>query len=120
MDRFWQDFRYGMHLLFKNPGLTAVAVISLALGIGANTTIFTLVNALFLRPLPVSDPEQLVAVYTSDFSGPPHGGSSYPDYVDFKNRTDLFSGLLSSASQPLSLGYGEETGRVFGEIVTGN
>ena len=93
MDRFWQDFRYGTRLLFKNPGLTAVAVISLVLGIGANTTIFALVNALFLRPLPVSDPEQLVAVHTSDFSGPPHGGSSYPDYLDFKNRTDVFSGL---------------------------
>ena len=66
MSTFLQDLKFGVRLLAKTPGFTVVAALSLALGIGANTTIFTLVNAVLLNPLPVEDPSQLVSVFTTD------------------------------------------------------
>ncbi len=66
MSTFLQDLRYGLRLLLKAPGFTVVAVLSLALGIGANTTIFTLINAVLLNPIPVEQPSTLVSVYTTD------------------------------------------------------
>ena len=89
------DLRYGMRLIAKAPAFTLVAVLALALGICANTTIFSFVNGLLFRPLSgVREPERLVAVYTSDFSSGLYGGSSYPDYVDFRNQVDTLEGLL--------------------------
>jgi macrolide transport system ATP-binding/permease protein len=120
MDNVLQDVRYGLRMLVKNPALTAVAAISLALGMGANTTIFSLINAAFLRPLPVEKPHELIMIYTSDFSGPAHGSSSYPDYLDIRDKTGVFSGVLASSVQPLSMSSGGQTERVSGEIVTGN
>jgi hypothetical protein len=66
MDRLWQDIRYGFRTLRRSPALTATAMLSLALGVGANTTMFTLMNTLFLNPLPVARPSELVAVFTLD------------------------------------------------------
>lgn len=102
-DDLWADLRYAFRLLRQSPTFTAVAVLSLGLGIGANTTIFDLVNALLLKPLPVGAPHELVTLYTSDFSGPPFGGSSYPDALDFAQRTPALSGLAVSKPSPLSL-----------------
>ncbi len=120
MDTVLQDLRQAARILAKSPGFTAIAVLSLGLGIGANTTIFSLRNALFLRPLPVQDPDRVVAVFTSDFSGPPFGGSSYPDYLDFRTKTDAFAGLAAYTVAPMSLSDGPRTDRVFGELVTAN
>jgi len=120
VNTFWQDLRYGFRMLIRNPGFTAVAVIALALGIGANSTIFSLVNALLLRPLPVERPEELAALYTSDFSSGPYGTSSYPDYVDFRDRNDVLSGLVAYMMTPLSMSVGGSNERIFSEVVSGN
>ncbi|MGH9769544.1 MAG: ABC transporter permease [Blastocatellia bacterium] len=120
MQTLWQDLRYGARMLLKNPGFTLIAVITLALGIGANSVIFSLVNALLLRPLPVEKPEQLAAVYTSDFSSTQYGGSSYPDYVDFRDRNQVFSGMAAYTITPFSLNVDGTNERAFGEIVSGN
>jgi len=120
MNTFWQDLRFGARMLLKQPGFTLILVLTLALGIGANGVIFSLVNALLLRPLPVEKPHELAAVFTSDFSSGEFGTSSYPDYAAFRDRNQSFSGLALYMPQPLSLNVDEANERVFGEIVSGN
>src|SRR5262245_45997749 len=100
MNTLIQDLRYGIRMLIKNPGFTGLTILALALGIGANSTIFSLVNALLLRPLPVEKPEQLASLYTSDYSSGDFGASSYPDYVDFRDRNHVFSGLVAYTPTP--------------------
>ncbi|HEX8293920.1 MAG TPA: ABC transporter permease [Pyrinomonadaceae bacterium] len=119
MKSLWQDVRYGARALWKSPGFTLVAALSIALGIGANTAIFSLVNATLLRRLPVAEPERLASV----FSGMPGGlysTSSYPDYVDFRDRNEVFEGLAARAGISASLGVGDHADLVVGSIVTGN
>jgi hypothetical protein len=120
MQTLWQDLRYGARMLMKQPGFTLIVVLTLALGIGANGVIFSLVNALLLRPLPVDKPAELAAVFTSDFSSGDFGGSSYPDYAAFRDRNQSFSGLALYAPQPFSLNLDGANERAFGEIVSGN
>ncbi len=92
----WQDLRYGARMLVKSKGLTIIAVLSLAAGIGANTVIFSIVNAILLRPRPVAQPDQLVELYTSDRrSG--YEKISFPSYLDFRERNEVFSGGSSQA-----------------------
>ena len=109
----WQDLRYGARMLIRSKGFTAAALISIALGVGVNTTIFSFINAALLRPLPVPQPEGLVRLWDG-------GASSYPDYVAYRDETGVFNGLAAFAQRPMSLTSGEETGRVWGEIVSGN
>src|SRR5918998_188547 len=89
-----QDLRYGLRVLLRSPGYTLVAVVSLALGIGANTTIFSMANALLLRPLPVDEPERLVSVHSVYPDGSSFHSFSYPDYQDYSEQSDVFEGLL--------------------------
>ncbi len=116
-----QDLRYGLRMIVKAPGFTVLAMLALALGICANTTIFSLINGVALRPLTgVKDPERLVAVYTSDYSSGLYGSSSYPDYVDFRDQSDVFENL-AAAEQTVSNATGEtEAERLRGEVVTTN
>lgn len=120
MQTLIQDLRYGVRMLLKQPGYTLIVVLTLALGIGANGVVFSLVNALLLRPLPVDKPSELAAVFTSDFSSGELGASSYPDYAAFRDRNQSFSGLALYAPQPLSLNLDGANERAFGEIVSGN
>jgi macrolide transport system ATP-binding/permease protein len=121
MQTLIQDLRYGARMLWKQPGFTLIVALTLSLGIGANGVIFSLVNALLLRPLPVEKPEQLAGVYTSDFSSGDLGGTSYPDYVDFRDRNRVFEGLAAYLPpEPLSLNIDGTNERMFCEIVSGN
>jgi macrolide transport system ATP-binding/permease protein len=124
MSTMLQDIRYGMRLLLRTPALTVVAVLSLALGIGANTTIFTLVNAVLLNPLRVRDISRLVTVDTvemRDGTLTPLGAMSRLNYVDVRDRNDVFSGIAAAGFAPMALSGGRgEPEQVFGQAVTGN
>ena len=109
MHTFWQDLRYGMHMLLKNPGFTAVAVLSLALGIGVNTAIFSLLDAVMLRSLPVQHPEQIVNIATREAGGEPHADFSYPLYAALRDRNDVLAGMIAYVDTTLGLAAGDQT-----------
>src|SRR5215813_7505184 len=94
IEDLWQDLRYGARMLLKNPGFTLVAVITLALGIGANTTIFTWLKAILIQPLPgVTASDRLVMLHSVlTRSGDRSISVSYPDYKDYRDRNEVFSG----------------------------
>ncbi len=121
MDNIRQDLRYAMRTLMRAPAFTTVVVLTLALGIGANTAIFSLINEVLLRPLPIEDPDRVLRVYTSDFSSGVYGTSSYPDYVDFRDQSDAIADLAAFAfSGPVNLSVGETAERVPSVLVSGN
>jgi len=124
MATFLQDLRFAARVLLRNPGFTAVAVLSLALGIGANSTIFTLVNAVLLRPLPMQDPDRLVALFTTDER---NRGSffnymqtSRPNFQDYRQGNDVFSGMVAHNGLPLAFSGKGEPEQIFGEMVSGD
>lgn len=118
---FLQDIRYGLRMIVKAPAFTALAMLALALGVCANTTIFSLVNGLLIRPISgVKDPQALAAIYTSDFSSGMYGGSSYPDFVDFRNQADKFEDIAAYASTTLNTTSDPEPAPHRGVLVTGN
>src|ERR1700742_1038005 len=94
MENLLKDMRYGLRMLLKNPGFTAVAVLSLALGIGANTAIFSIINSVLLAPLPVTEPAQLVSIFTTDQKNPGPLPVSHYNYLDYRDKTDVFDGIL--------------------------
>jgi predicted permease len=96
MDTWLQDARYAVRAFARTPLFTAVAVLTVALGIGANATVFSFVSALLLRPTPgVADPSSLVSVFTSDFSSGPYGATSYPDFETLTTDAGAFQGLAA-------------------------
>src|SRR4030095_9800721 len=100
-----QDLRYGLRMMVKNRGFTAVAVLSLALGIGANTAVFSLVNKALLRPLPIEEPGRVVALNSMTGKGSPSPGFSYPNYKDLRDRNDVMTGLIAYEPVPASLSH---------------
>ncbi|MGA8222531.1 MAG: ABC transporter permease [Candidatus Acidiferrales bacterium] len=121
MGTLWQDVRYGSRMLWKNPGFTAVAVITLALGIGANAAIFSIVNAVLLQPLPYKDPQQLVKV-TSEFTklNQRDLGLSEPELEDLQRDTQLFQGVVGMISINCNLTGGDQPARVESVLHTAN
>jgi predicted permease len=111
-----QDLRYAARMLLKNPGFTAVAMLTLALGIGANTTVFSVVNALVLRPLSVSRPAELAFVQNSTF-GPGH---SFPNYRDLRDGNHVFTGLIAYRIAPMEMETNGGTERIWGYLASGN
>jgi len=117
------DIRYALRTLRKSPGFTAVVVLTLALGIGANAAIFSLTDQMLLRMLPVKDPQQLVLLDgPGAFQGRTfnNGTFSYPIYRDFRDRTTVFDGVIGRFPAPLTLISNGQSERVAGELVTGN
>lgn len=114
------DIRYALRWLRRSPGFTAVAVLSLGLGVGANTAMFSVVDSLLLRPLPVSDPSSLVDVFTSGGDGDVHATNSFPDFEDLKARNAVFSDMIGYAPMFAALGLGERSRLALGTLVTAN
>jgi predicted permease len=116
------DLRLAARSLAKAPGFTLVAIVTLALGIGANTSIFSLVHAVLLRaPAHVERPDQLVSIYTSDFSGPQFGGSSYPDYRDFRDESPAMADALVLVPGTVNVAGEDGVSEILvTEFVTGN
>jgi predicted permease len=118
-DKMLNDVRYGVRMLLKRKSFTVIAVLSLALGTGANTAIFSLVNTALLRPLPIENPQQLVAL-NNVAENRAFPSFSYPNYLDLRDRNDVFSGLIGYRFTPLSLSHDGINERVWGFEVTGN
>jgi predicted permease len=96
VDTLFQDLRYALRVLAKAPAFTAITVLTMAIGTGANATVFSFVSALLLRPAAgVKDPSSLIAIYTSDFSSGPYGSSSYPDYLSLKTEATAFTAMAA-------------------------
>jgi predicted permease len=118
VETIWQDLRFGFRVLRKNPGFTTVAALTLALGIGASTAIFSVVNSLLLRPLRVKDPRQLVVIAPKiSPSQLPHR-VSYPDYLDLRTQKRIFSDVIAYELAPVNLGGQPQPERIWVEGVT--
>ena len=117
----FSDLRYGVLMLAKNPGFSAVAILVLALGIGANSAIFSLINAMLLKPLPIERPGELVGIY-NEKTTPPGGfrAISYPNYRDLRASADGFSSLAAHNVTLVGIGDGTVTRRVFADLVSAN
>jgi predicted permease len=128
MHAILSDLRYAVRQLLKSPGFAIVAVLTLALGIGANTAIFTLLDQALLRTLPVSHPEQLVRLryfgsntgHTSAFGGDGHDYFSYPMYCDLRDKNQVFSGMLANVEMQVGAQWNNRSELASGELVSGN
>jgi predicted permease len=102
MQTLWQDFRYGLRMLVKNPGFTVIVVLTLALGIGANTALFSIVNGVLLNPLPYEQPDRLVALYsrTAEFT---RSAISYPNFLDWRRDNRTFSAIAAFRGENFNL-----------------
>jgi putative ABC transport system permease protein len=118
MQSFWQDIRYGIRMMIKRPGFTVVAVLTLALGIGANTAIFSVVNAVLIRSLPYEASDRLVIV--REAVGKQPGGVAYPNYLDWREQNQVFDDLAAFSATDFNLYSGEQAERIDGEVVTEN
>ena len=115
------DLRYAVRWLKKSPGFTVIAVASLAIGIGFNTALFAVVDALLFKPLPVTAPERLVDVFTSDSTGSvTFSTSSYPDYLDLQAQNEVFDGIVGYSPMLAALNLDKRSRLAIGEIVSGN
>jgi predicted permease len=117
----WQDLRYALRTLAKNPAFTTIAIVAIALGIGANTAIFSVVNAVLLRPLPFKSPQQLVMVWeNATHLGFPKNTPSPPDFLDWQRQNTVFTGMAAMAEHSFNLTGVGEPERLDGRRVSAN
>jgi predicted permease len=120
LQTFIQDLRYGVRMLVRSPGVTIVAVIALALGIGANTAIFSSVSAFLLRPLPVAEPNSLIRpVEVTDDRGSTDT-FSYPDFADYRDQSTVFEGLVAEDMVQAAISAQNQNDVIWGQVVSGN
>ena len=121
IEDLWRDFRFGLRSLLKRPGFTAIALLALALGIGANTAIFSLVNAVILQPLPYRDPDRLISVYGTR-NRSTQGSVGPTDFLDYRSQNKTFEQFAASGSMmlPMNLTGSGEPERLNASIITGN
>jgi len=118
-DELVQDLRYGGRMLLKNPGFAVVAVLTLALGIGANTAIFSIVNAVLFRPLPYHVPDRLFMLWTVDSKhGVQEAGTSYLNFLDWRTQGESFADLAIFRNEPVTITHADDTERVSGGLVS--
>src|SRR5229473_4842614 len=103
MRNIWQDLRVAIRILYRNPGFAAVIIVTLALGIGLNTSVFTIFDAVALRPLPVRDPERVVKVYQRIVGESGYRSFSYPEYTALRESSSSFSEVIAHAWMPLEM-----------------
>ena len=112
-----QDLRYGVRVLAKSPGFSLIAILTLALGIGANTAIFSVVNGVLLNPLPFHDPEQLVSMF-QEMPNFDNGSISYPNFIDWRRMNTTFAGMAAYRSIGFNLSGNGEPERLHGEMIS--
>ena len=121
VERIWQDFRYACRALRNKPAFTAAAVLVLALGIGANSAVFSLINAFLLKPLAVTKPEELVGLYSRDTKNPDAWRAfSYPNYLDIRDGQTVFSSVTAHTLALVGIKEGDKTRRTFADVVSSN
>jgi hypothetical protein len=122
MQTLWQDLRYGARMLLKNPGFTLIAVLTLALGIGANVAIFSVVNAVLIRPLPFAEPDRLVWAWGAVRNSGNHASVSSLDYIDYCAQNTTFEQFAATFSIPTftNLTGSGEPERLEARVVTEN
>jgi predicted permease len=121
VERIWQDFRYACRALRNQPGFTAAAVLVLALGIGANSAVFSLINAFLLKPLAVTKPEELVGLYSRDTKHPDtYRAFSYPNYLDIRDSQAAFLSVTAHYLALVGIKEGDTTRRTFADVVSSN
>ena len=121
MEALWQDFKYGVRALAKAPGFTFVAVAALAIGIGANTAIFSVVDGTLVRPLPYDSPDRLVSIFTVDpAGGDDRMGVSYGDFLDWQRQTRTFESLATLSYWTFNLTGRNIPERILGIRASGN
>ena len=118
MEALIRDVRYGLRSLLRVPGFTLVAIITIALGIGVNSTIFSLVNAVLFRPLPVDRSEELVDVYGHTATSSSHDTSSFLNFEDYRDQAETLSGLMAYTNFFANLSIGGSSELVVGELVS--
>ena len=119
MDTLLQDIRHGARLLWKSPGFTLMAVLTLALGIGANSALFSVVNAFMLRPLPVDHPEQIMVLANSHPENDHPHNISYLDFQDYRAQSDAFSGMVATDREFIGMSADGHAERIFADFVSG-
>src|SRR6185295_6977590 len=118
----YQDLRYALRMLRKNPVFTCVVVLTLALGIGANAAIFSITDKVLIQSLPVTNPDQLAVISSYEAeTGPERDFSfSYPMYQDLRDKNDVFQGVIARGGAQMNISYGDQNERVRADLVTGN
>ena len=121
MSHLWQDVRYGIRMLASKPGFSVAAVLVLALGIGSNSAVFSLINAFLLKPLHVQKPEELVGLYSRDSKHPSaYRAFSYPNYLDIRDHNQAFAGLAGLNMALVGIQEGDHTRQALAAVVSSN